>query len=123
MQFLEISRVFEILGFSKILGFFQRFFGIFDEVYEDFQSNLPFEEMNKMAHSFDVFDAAGTHACSCQSNGGLASNCSKMHCKINIGATKSCIFIILIYFSIKPPESGKIQDLVARISISQHILL
>jgi hypothetical protein len=28
-------------GFSKILGFFQRFFGIFDEVYEDFQSNLP----------------------------------------------------------------------------------
>jgi hypothetical protein len=26
-----------------------------------------------MAHSFDVFDAAGTHACSCQSNGGLAS--------------------------------------------------
>jgi hypothetical protein len=23
------------------LGFFQRFFGIFDEVYEDFQSNLP----------------------------------------------------------------------------------
>jgi hypothetical protein len=47
MQFLEISRVFEILGFSKILGFFQRFFGIFDEVYEDFQSNLPFEEMNR----------------------------------------------------------------------------
>jgi hypothetical protein len=30
-----------ILGFSKILGIFQRFFGIFDEVYEDFQSNLP----------------------------------------------------------------------------------
>jgi hypothetical protein len=27
-----------------------------------------------MAHSFDVFDAAGTNACSCQSNGGLASN-------------------------------------------------
>jgi hypothetical protein len=53
-----------------------------------------------MAHSFDVFDAAGTHACSCQSN-----------------------FIILIYFSIKPPESGKIQDLVARMSISQYILL
>jgi hypothetical protein len=68
-----------------------------------------------MAHSFDVFDAAGTHArlahaCSCQSNGGLASNCSKMHCEIDIGATKSRIFIILIYFSIKPPESGKIQD-------------
>ena len=32
---------FGILGFSKILGFFQRFFWIFDEVYEDFQSNLP----------------------------------------------------------------------------------
>ena len=41
MQFLEISWDFVILGFSKILGFFQRFFGIFDEVYEDFQSNLP----------------------------------------------------------------------------------
>jgi hypothetical protein len=25
------------------LGFFQRFFGIFDEVYEDFQSNLPLD--------------------------------------------------------------------------------
>jgi hypothetical protein len=46
-----------------------------------------------------------------------------MHCEIDIGATKSCIFIILIYFSIKPPESGKIQDLVARMSISQCILL
>jgi hypothetical protein len=76
-----------------------------------------------MAHSFDVFDAAGTHACSCQSNGGLASNFSKMHCKIDIGSTKSCIFIILIYFSIKLHESGKIQDLAARISISQYILL
>jgi hypothetical protein len=41
MQVLEISWDFGILGFSKILGFFQRFFGIFDEVYEDFQSNLP----------------------------------------------------------------------------------
>jgi hypothetical protein len=41
MQFLEISWDFGILGFSKILGFFQRFFRIFDEVYEDFQSNLP----------------------------------------------------------------------------------
>jgi hypothetical protein len=41
MQFLEISWGFGILGLSKILGFFQRFFGIFDEVYEDFQSNLP----------------------------------------------------------------------------------
>ena len=44
MQFLEISWDFGILGFSKILGFFQRFFGIFDEVYEDFQSNLPLGE-------------------------------------------------------------------------------
>ena len=42
MQFLEISWDLGILGFSKILGFFQRFsFGIFDEVYEEFQSNLP----------------------------------------------------------------------------------
>jgi hypothetical protein len=78
-----------------------------------------------MTHSFDVFDAAGTHACSCQSNGGLASNCSKMHCEIDIGATKSCIFIKILIYSlfIKPPESGKIQDLVARMSISQYILL
>ena len=43
MQFLEISWDFGILGFSEILGFFQRFFGIFDEVYEDFQSNLPLD--------------------------------------------------------------------------------
>jgi hypothetical protein len=33
------------LGFSKILGIFQRFFRIFDEVYEDFQSNLPLDFM------------------------------------------------------------------------------
>jgi hypothetical protein len=43
MQFLKISWDFLILGFSKILGFFQRFFWIFDEVYEDFQSNLPLD--------------------------------------------------------------------------------
>jgi hypothetical protein len=60
-----------------------------------------------MAHSFDVFDAAGTHACSCQSNGGLASNFSKMHCEIGIGATKSCIFIILIYFSINGKRKNR----------------
>jgi hypothetical protein len=41
--FYAIFRDFGILGFSKILGFFQRFFLIFDEVYEDFQSNLPLE--------------------------------------------------------------------------------
>jgi hypothetical protein len=76
-----------------------------------------------MAHSFDVFDPAGTHACSCQSNGGLASNFSKIYCEIDIGSTKSCIFIIRIYFTIKPHESGKIQDLVARMSISQYLLL
>jgi hypothetical protein len=39
--FRDISWDFGILGFSKILGFFQRFFWIVDEVYEDFQSNLP----------------------------------------------------------------------------------
>jgi hypothetical protein len=34
MQFLEISWDFWLsLELSKILGFFQRFFGIFDEVY------------------------------------------------------------------------------------------
>jgi hypothetical protein len=76
-----------------------------------------------MAHSFDVFDAAGTHACSCQSNGGRASNCSKMHCEIGIGATKSCIFIILIYFPLKPPKADKKKNLVPRMSMSQYILL
>jgi hypothetical protein len=44
MQFLEISWDLGILGFNKIKWFFQRFFGIFDEVYEDFQSNLPLAE-------------------------------------------------------------------------------
>jgi hypothetical protein len=39
--FYAIFLDFGILGFSKILGFFLRFFWIFDEVYEDFQSNLP----------------------------------------------------------------------------------
>jgi hypothetical protein len=43
-----------------------------------------------MAHSFDVFDAAGTHACSCQSNGSLARTILKMYCEIDIRATKSC---------------------------------
>ena len=38
---LEDFLRFFILGFSKILRFLQRFFFIFDEVYEDFQSNLP----------------------------------------------------------------------------------
>ena len=76
-----------------------------------------------MAHSFDAFDAASTHSCSCQSNGSLASNCSKKHSKIDIGATKSCIFIILIYLSIKTNRSKKIQNLVAPMSISQYILL
>ena len=76
-----------------------------------------------MVHSFDVFDAAGTHTCSCQSNGGLASNCSKMHCEIDIGATKSCIFIILIYFAIKPPESGKIQAKLQPVYCAQLAVL
>jgi hypothetical protein len=44
-----------ILGFSKILGFFQRFYGIFDEVYEDFQSNLSLGPLNNWPQ-----------ACSCQ---------------------------------------------------------
>jgi hypothetical protein len=55
MQFLEISWDLGILGFSKILGFFQRFFGIFDEVYEDFQSNLPLERSS--ACQFDCMNS------------------------------------------------------------------
>jgi hypothetical protein len=58
MRFLDIAIILRILleffqvfyaiflgfyWFSKILGFFHRFFEIFDEVYEDFQSNLPLE--------------------------------------------------------------------------------
>jgi hypothetical protein len=50
MQFLEISWDLGILGFSKILGFFQRFFFIFDEVYEDFQSNLPLVSTDIILH-------------------------------------------------------------------------
>jgi hypothetical protein len=50
MRFLEISWDFGILGFSKILGFFQRFFLIFDEVYEDFQSNLPLVSTDIILH-------------------------------------------------------------------------
>jgi hypothetical protein len=48
-----------------------------------------------MAHSFDVFYAAGTHTCSYQSNGGLARTIIKCIVKlisIDIPATKSCIF-------------------------------
>ena len=52
MQFLEISWDFGILGFSKILGFFQRFFLIFDEVYEDFQSNLPLGKRSLIRFNF-----------------------------------------------------------------------
>jgi hypothetical protein len=37
---LEDFLRFFILGFSKILRFFQRFFFIFDEVYEDFQQKI-----------------------------------------------------------------------------------
>jgi hypothetical protein len=49
MQFLDWD--FGILGFSKILGFFQRFFGIFDEVYEDFQSLLTSPQPRDINHS------------------------------------------------------------------------
>jgi hypothetical protein len=45
-----------------------------------------------MARSFDVFDAAGTHACSCQSIWRPSKNYSKMYCEIDNRATKSCIF-------------------------------
>ena len=37
-----------------------------------------------MAHSFDVFDAAGTHACSCQSNGGLARQVTVVKCIVKL---------------------------------------
>jgi hypothetical protein len=56
MHFLEISWDFGILGFSKILGFFQRFFWIFDEVYEDFQSNLPLAKSLSMQNSCYIRD-------------------------------------------------------------------
>ena len=75
-----------------------------------------------MAHSFDVVDTAGTHACSCQSNG-LARTIIKCIVKLTSVLLNPYIFIILIYFSIKTNGSKKIQDLVARMSISQHILV
>jgi hypothetical protein len=55
MRFLEISWDFGILGFSKIFGFFQRFFWIFDEVYEDFQSNLPLVNTKMMPMCGGIF--------------------------------------------------------------------
>jgi hypothetical protein len=55
MQFLEISWDLGILGFSKILEFCQRFFWIFDEVYEDFQSNLPLELELALSLTFTSF--------------------------------------------------------------------
>ena len=36
----------------------------------------------QMAHSSDVFDTAGTHACSCHSNGGLARTIIKCIVKL-----------------------------------------
>ena len=35
-----------------------------------------------MAHSFDVFDAAGTNACSCHNNGSLARTMIKCIVKL-----------------------------------------
>ena len=55
MQFLQISWDLGILGFSKILRIFQRFFLIFDEVYEDFQSNLPFGGDNMASNELHIF--------------------------------------------------------------------
>jgi hypothetical protein len=55
MRFLEISWDFGILGFSKIFGFFQRFFWIFDELYEDFQSNLPLVNTKMMPMCGGIF--------------------------------------------------------------------
>jgi hypothetical protein len=56
-----------------------------------------------MAHSFDIFDAAGTHACSCQSNGGLASNFSKMHCNTGFSSTDINFTIHFIIVLARPP--------------------
>ena len=71
MQFLEISWD---SGICKILGFFQRFLGIVDEIYEDFQSNLPldftFGRLSQRSmqpksswyhgHCFQIFHTSGT---------------------------------------------------------------
>jgi hypothetical protein len=87
MQFLEVSWDFGILGFSKILGFLQRFsFGIFDEVYEDFQSNLPLgpslETSKPKVFLYSVVSGNYTstlHTCRyCRSRRGSKS--SELHC-------------------------------------------
>ena len=47
--------LFWVLGFSKILGFFKRFFLLFDEVYEDFQSNLPLEAYKPILVTVSIY--------------------------------------------------------------------
>jgi hypothetical protein len=56
-----------------------------------------------MAHSFDVFDAAGTHACSCQSNGGLARTIIKYIVKLTS-------VLLILYFSAFGGFNGKINQ-------------
>ena len=47
-----------------------------------------------MAHSFDVFDATGTHACSCQSNGGLARTIIKCIVKLTSVLLNPVFFLL-----------------------------
>ena len=56
-----------------------------------------------MAHSFDVFDAAGTHACSCQSNGGLARTIIK--CIVKLTSV-----LLILYFFASVGFNGKINQ-------------
>jgi hypothetical protein len=88
-----------------------------------FQTAVPRAENQIACYTWSMHSSTRTISARGQSQTATAFNCSKIHWEIDIGATKSYTFIILIYFSIKPPESGKIQDLVARMSMSQYILL
>ena len=60
-----------------------------------------------MAHSFDVFDAAGTHACSCQSNGGLARTIIKSIVKLTSVLLNPVFFASYLFFQLKPTEAKK----------------
>ena len=56
-----------------------------------------------MAHSFDVLDAAGTHACSCQSNGCLARTIIKC-------IVKFTSVLQILYFFASVGFNGKINQ-------------
>ena len=60
-----------------------------------------------MAYSFDVFDTAGTHACSCQSNGGLARTIIKCIVKLTSVLLNPVFFFASVGFNGKIDQNYK----------------